>query len=87
MVEKTYPKKYSGELSVDYLDCEGGVSNFVDIGGDSLVVSARKIELEEDTVWFYHRNGTSLGFAYLPEHVARRVAIDAKHHGIEVDGL
>jgi len=38
------------------------------------------------TIWL-RRSGVSFAHVYLPRHVARRVAIEAEHEGVNVSGL
>jgi hypothetical protein len=70
----------------------GYSSGNVGVHADSqLTAYADRVRVEPNddgiaTVWFKTGN-ENVGFVYMDNHVARRVAIEAEHGGVDVDGL
>ena len=89
MVRKTtFPTAFGDEVTLGF----GFSSGDVGVHADSpLTAYADRVRIEpaDDgiaTVWFKTGN-ENVGFVYMDNRVARRVAIEAEHAGTAVDGL
>jgi hypothetical protein len=90
MVRKTtFPTTFGNEgLTIGFGYGSGDVGVHAD---RQLTAYADRVVFDPDddsiaTVWF-KSGDESVGFVYMDEHVARRVAIEAEHAGTTVEGL
>lgn len=90
MVRKTtFPTAFgSEEVTLGFGYSSGNVGVHAD---SQLTAYADRVRVDPsddgpDCVWF-KSGDTSIGFVYMDEHVARRVAIEAERGGATVDGL